>query len=432
IEDETGERCSFQRLEEMCSKVAVGLKKLGFRPGDMAGIHSAVNLDLVFAFYGALFAGGSVVFAKSNLTQREVAYQFGDSGPSIVFCDEQNADKTLKACRTLPSVKTLVVIGQRPDMISFSTLKQSPLSEFHPPESIDPQDIMAILYSSGTTGLPKGVMMSHKNFLAQVTQMIQFPTFAQKFLQCPLVDKYDLSTLKKLIIGGSTTPTVVARGIIDKLKLKSFRHVYGLSETCGAIAVTPASLEHYESVGMPNPLTQMKVVDVGTGKKLGPHQRGEVCVKSIYCVRGYFNKPEATAKLYDDEGFLKTGDIGYYTKDGYFYIVDRIKELIKCMDQQVAPAELEDLLLKHEAVKEVVVTGVPHPDFGEAARAYVVLFQGFLESKALEGQLKKLIAGMCLPAFDLPLPLQLEALKQGTRPHEGKIVSCRGTPFTLG
>lgn len=459
IEDETGERCSFQRLEEMCSKVAVGLKKLGFRPGDMAGIHSAVNLDLVFAFYGALFAGGSVVFAKSNLTQREVAYQFGDSGPSIVFCDEQNADKTLKACRTLPSVKTLVVIGQRPDMISFSTLKQSPLSEFHPPESIDPQDIMAILYSSGTTGLPKGVMMSHKNFLAQVlvsgdggsrllekndimlgvapfthvsglwlcstalsvgatvvmlsknepkdvipaiekykvTQMIQFPTFAQKFLQCPLVDKYDLSTLKKLIIGGSTTPTVVARGIIDKLKLKSFRHVYGLSETCGAIAVTPASLEHYESVGMPNPLTQMKVVDVGTGKKLGPHQRGEVCVKSIYCVRGYFNKPEATAKLYDDEGFLKTGDIGYYTKDGYFYIVDRIKELIKCMDQQVAPAELEDLLLKHEAVKEVVVTGVPHPDFGEAARAYVVLFQGFLESKALEGQLKKLIADQSAP-----------------------------------
>ncbi|CAN8024633.1 unnamed protein product [Ixodes persulcatus] len=242
---------------------------------------------------------------------------------------------------------------------------------------------------------PKDVIPAIEKY--KVTQMIQFPTFAQRFLQCPLVDKYDLSTLKKLIIGGSTTPTVVARGIIDKLKLKSFRHVYGLSETCGAIAVTPASLEHYESVGMPNPLTQMKVVDVGTGKKLGPHQRGEVCVKSIYCVRGYFNKPEATAKLYDDEGFLKTGDIGYYTKDGYFYIVDRIKELIKCMDQQVAPAELEDLLLKHEAVKEVVVTGVPHPDFGEAARAYVVLFQGFLESKALEGQLKKLIADQSAP-----------------------------------
>lgn len=459
IDDATGERCSYQRLEELCCRVAVGLKKLGFRPGDMAGVHSGVNMDLILAFYGTLFAGGSMVFAKSNLSLREVEYQFTDSDPSLIFCDEQNAEKTLKACKALPSVKTLVVIGRRPGMVSFSTLKQSPHAEYHPPEFIDPQDIMAILYSSGTTGHPKGVMVSHQNFLAQVlisgdggarllekddvmlgtapfthvsglwlcstsfsvgatfvilaknepedvlpaiekykaTQMVQFPTSAQKFVQCPLVDKYDLSSLKKLIIGGSTTPTMVARGIIDKLKLKSFRHVYGMSETSGAVTVTPDSIENYESVGTPCALTQIKVVDVITGQKLGVHQQGEICVKGIHCVRGYYNKPEATAKLYDDEGFLKTGDIGYYTKDGLFYIVDRIKELIKCMDQQVAPAELEDLLLRHEAVKEVVVTGVPHPEFGEAARAYVVLFQGFSESKALGETLKKLVADQSAP-----------------------------------
>ncbi|CAN7939339.1 unnamed protein product [Ixodes hexagonus] len=358
--------------------------------------------------------------------------------------------------------QTLVVIGQRPGMVSFTTLKQAPLSEFQPPESINPHNLMAILYSSGTTGLPKGVMISHQNFLAQVlasgddgerllekddvmlgtapfthvsglwlcstcisvggtvvilaknepkdvlpaiekykaTQMLQFPTYAQKFVQCPLVDKYDVSSLKKLIIGGSTTPTMVAQGIIDKLKLKSFRHVYGLSETCGAVSATAAGLEglgDFDSVGKPYPLTQIKVVDISTGKKLGPHQRGEICVKAMYCARGYFNKPEATANLYDDEGFLKTGDIGYYTEDGLFYIVDRIKEIIKCMDQQVAPAELEDLLLKHKAVKEVVVAGVPHKVFGEAARAFVVLFQGFSESKALEDELKKLIADQSAP-----------------------------------
>lgn len=166
VDDSTGVRYTYREVQEMSSRVAVGLKKLGFQPGDMAGVHSIVHVDLVFAFYGTVFAGGSTVFAKSNLTQREVEYQFSDSCPVLVFCDEANAEKTRAACETIPSVKTLVVLGKHDGMVSFDTLKKSPLGEFKPPPYVDPESHLANLYSSGTTGLPKGVMMTHRNFVA--------------------------------------------------------------------------------------------------------------------------------------------------------------------------------------------------------------------------------------------------------------------------
>ncbi|KAM7303556.1 putative acyl-CoA synthetase [Ixodes scapularis] len=109
------------------------------------------------------------------------------------------------------------------------------------------------------------------------------------------------------------------------------------------------------------------------------------------------HNPEATGKLYDSEGFLHSGDVGYYTEEGMFYVVDRMKEMIKCMDQQVAPAELEDLLLKHEDVKEVAVAGVPHSEYGEAARAFVVLSNGHSGSEALKTRLFKLVADQSAP-----------------------------------
>lgn len=452
VDDTTSETYSYRKLEDVCRRVAAGLRKLGFQTGDLAGIHSGISSDLIVAFYGTVLAGGRVVFAKGNLTQREVQYQFADSGPKLVFCDDANAEKTKAACEAVPSVKTLVTIGQHEGMIHLSELKKSPTD--YSAAGIDPRGVLAIMYSSGTTGLPKGVMVSHRNFITQLivsgdkgaqlittndrmlgtapfthvsglwlysccftvggcvivmtptdpvsvlraierhkaTVMLQFPTQAQNLVQCKCIDNLDVSSMTKLLIGGSTTPTIVAQSIIEKLKLKAFRHIFGMSETCGSITVTPIGIDDYESVGKPVPLTHIKVVDVETREKLGPRENGEICVKGPYCCLGYLNKPEATKNLYDDDGFIQTGDIGYYTEDGKLYVVDRIKELIKCMDQQVAPAELEDLLVQHDAVKEVVVTGVPHHEYGEAARAFVVLFQKEAASDTLQQQLAKLVA----------------------------------------
>uniref|UniRef100_V5H4N3 Putative acyl-coa synthetase n=2 Tax=Ixodes ricinus TaxID=34613 RepID=V5H4N3_IXORI len=414
---------------------------------------------MVFAFYGAVLAGGSVILARSKLTKRELGYQFGDACPSLVFCDEANADKVKAVCETLPCVKTLVVFGTRENMVPFATLKNTPLRELRPVPSARPDQLVALIYSSGTTGLPKGVMLSSKNLIANVciasdpricsfgkddiilgtsplthvsglsmfnitfgcgacivlipgseptntlpaidkykaTLLFQFPTYIQKLVQSPLLEKYDVSSLRILYFGGSSMPSVVARAVRSKLGTTSLKQAYGLTEVSGTIALTPPYCEDTESIGRPLPMTRMIVVDVNTGMKLGPCEHGEIRVKGPTCVSGYFKNPEATAKLYDSEGFLLTGDVGYYTEDGMFYVVDRMKEMIKCMDQQVAPAELEDLLLKHEDVKEVAVTGVPHPEHGEAARAFVVLFNGSSGDEALKARLLKLVADESSP-----------------------------------
>ncbi|KAH6919859.1 hypothetical protein HPB50_029153 [Hyalomma asiaticum] len=131
----------------------------------------------------------------------------------------------------------------------------------------------------------------------------------------------------------------------------------------------------------------MKVVDVTTNEVLGPLECGEICMRGPTTFKAYLDMPEATAKAFDEEGFFRTGDTGYYTEDGHFHVAGRIKDLIKCMDQQVAPAELETLLLSHPDVKEVVVTGVPHSEHGEAARAFVVLRNGSQDLVAYHKQL---------------------------------------------
>ncbi|XP_037526174.2 probable 4-coumarate--CoA ligase 1 [Rhipicephalus sanguineus] len=458
VDDATGETYSYRKMEDVCRRVAAGLRNLGFQTGDLAGIHSAVAADLIVAFYSTVLAGGRMVFAKGNLTQRQCQLlsaflsSFAHTVYVTVFCDDANAEKTKAACEAVPSVKTLITIGQHEGMIRLSELKESTTG--YSAAGIDPRGVLAIMYSSGTTGLPKGVMVSHRNFITQLvvsgdegarlfvandrmlgtapfthvsglwlysccftvgacviviaptdpvsvlkaierhkaTVMLQFPTQAQKLVQCKCIDNLDVSSMTKVLIGGSTTPTLVAQGIIEKLKLKAFRHIFGMSETCGTVTVTPAGIDDYESVGKPVPMTHIKVVDVETREKLGPRENGEICVKGPYCCLGYLNKPEATRNLYDDDGFIQTGDVGYYTEDGKIYVVDRIKELIKCMDQQVAPAELEDLLVQHDAVKEVVVTGVPHREYGEAARAFVVLFQEDAASETLKDELAKLVA----------------------------------------
>ncbi|KAH7981260.1 hypothetical protein HPB49_022785 [Dermacentor silvarum] len=432
------------------------LASLGFRPGDMAGIHCETSLDAMVAFYGTAFAGGSTVFAKASLTAREVNYDFKETKPCIVFCDEENAAKTEEACKTIPSVKTLVVFGQREGMVSFSTIRRSPQAASLP--SVDPESLLAVLFSSGTTGLPKAAMLSHRNAVAQLfsatldnsqvvvkddvllgtapfthvsgllfnhcvfasgaclvivrssepcdilpavekykgTVIFLFPTILQKLVRSPLLERYNVSSVKKIYVGGSTTPSVTVEETMQKFNLDHFGQAYSMSESFGAGTISHKQKNH-ETVGTPTVMTKMKVVDVNTGEKLGPKQTGEIRIKSPACVSGYMNNREATANLYDEDGFLRTGDIGYYNESGEFYVVDRIKDMFKCMDRQVAPSEIEEVLTQHEAVKEAAVAGVPHSEFGEAARAFVVLNAGYAPSEATAAELRALVSANTAP-----------------------------------
>lgn len=456
IDDSTGRQYTYRELQELSTRIAAGLWRRGFRPGHMAGLHSGTNPEMLFAFCGVVFAGGSVVFAKSELKERELEWHFRDTCPSVVFCDEANAKKTRATCEGLASVKTLVVFGDCEGTVSMASLFLTPLDGFKPPAVPDLNAAVAVLFSTGTTGLPKGIIISHRNIVTQSlisgklgkyvevtdimlattpfthvtglwlyvtalsvgstiilipnmemnqvlsaiekykgTMMFQFPTFTFKMLRSPMLERYDISSLNKILIGGSALPSTVGAELLAKLQLNVFRCGYGMTETFGGVTVTPGDSAEYDSVGLPIPMTEIKVVDVDTGERLDAGDHGEICIKGPTCSPGYFNMSENISQLYDSEGFVRTGDIGYYSKKSRLFVVDRMKEMIRCMERQVAPAELQEILLQHPGVSEAVVVGVPHIEYGEAPRAFIVLRDGFGSDEIIEKELRKLVEDQC-------------------------------------
>ncbi|KAL1481965.1 hypothetical protein MTO96_034111 [Rhipicephalus appendiculatus] len=220
-----------------------------------------------------------------------------------------------------------------------------------------------------------------------------YPTTIRQLDEWPNYEDFDTSSWTNILYGGGAVSPSIRQSIIKKFGLKEISQVYGMTEMTSCLACS-THLDDLKSVGKPAPFFEIKVVDFYTRKTLGPNQQGEVCAKSPAAFKAYLNQPKATADAYED-GFVRTGDKGYYTEDGRFFLCGRFKELIKCMDQQVYPAELEELLASDPEVRQVVVAGVPHPQYGEAARAFVVREHHLtdpLEQQKEAERLKKLVA----------------------------------------
>jgi len=307
-----------------------------------------------------------------------------------------------------------------------------------PAVAIDPRnDLVALPYSSGTTGLAKGVMLTHRNLVANMCQMdgldyfhqddillcvlplfhiyglvvvlnmglhlgatiVMMPRFdldqflgliqkyrvtlshivppiVLKLAKDPVVDNYDLSSLKTIFSGAAPLGPELTRDCIKRIGC-SVRQGYGMTETSPVTHSSPADPTKTKlgSVGPPAPNTECKLVDPVTGEELGPLEEGEVCVRGPQIMRGYLNNPEATAHTIDADEWLHTGDIGYADEDGHCFIVDRVKELIKYKGFQVAPAELEAILLTHPSVADTAVIPCPDDEAGEVPKAFVVLKQ---------------------------------------------------------
>jgi len=200
----------------------------------------------------------------------------------------------------------------------------------------------------------------------------------------PAVDKYDISSLRMVISGAAPLGSEVQDAVKERTGI-SVKQGWGMSE------LSPLGTFQYDynsktgSVGNVISNTHAKIVHVDTGKSLGPNETGEVIIKGPQVMLGYLDDPVATKQTLSESGWLRTGDVGYYDEDGFFYITDRAKELIKVKGMQVAPAELEALLLTNEHVKDVAVTSVPSEEFGELPRAFVVL-KDDTESKAVTGE----------------------------------------------
>jgi acyl-CoA synthetase (AMP-forming)/AMP-acid ligase II len=231
----------------------------------------------------------------------------------------------------------------------------------------------------------------------------------------PVVDKFNLSKLRVMLSGAA--PLGSDLEVAASKRLGCFvTQGYGMTESSPVIHVRsmPEGVEKVGSIGQVVPDTEVRVSDIATGAELGANQEGEIWARGPQVMKGYLNNPSATLSTLDDEGWLHTGDIGYADADGYFFIVDRLKELIKYKGYQVAPAELEAVLLSHPAVADVAVIGIKDEESGEAPKAFVVL-----KGEASADELLAYVAERVAPYKKIR---SLEFISQIPKSSSGKIL----------
>lgn len=433
IDGPTGRTVSYTQLADSISIVAHNLAQRGFKKGDVFGILSPNCPEYGIAFHAIATLGGIVTPINPLYTPHEIAHQLKDSRARFLVTVPGCAEKAVEAVKH-GLIEEVFVFGTAPGATSFDSLMVDNGRAEQTP--IDPRkDLVALPYSSGTTGLPKGVMLTHYNLVANIRQMeglcyfyetdtlicvlplfhiyglvvvlnmglysgatvVMMPRFdLESFLKAvqdydvtlahlvppivlalskhPIVDNYRLPKLKTIFSGAAPLGEELTRACMDRLGI-TVRQGYGMTETSPVTHSSPAPpLEvRFGSVGVAAPNTECKIIDLETGAPLGPGEKGEVCVRGPQVMTGYLNNPEATAQTIDADGWLHTGDIGYVDEDGHFFIVDRAKELIKYKGLQVAPAELEAVLLTHPSVADAAVIPYPDDEAGEVPKGIVVL-----------------------------------------------------------
>jgi acyl-CoA synthetase (AMP-forming)/AMP-acid ligase II len=434
IDGPTGRTLTYAQFEDAVRRTAASLATKGFKKGDVFGIFSTNSPEYAIAFHAVAMLGGINTTLNPLYTAEEAAHQLNDAGARFLVTAPLFIEKARTAAGQ-SKIEELFVFGEAEEGATpFDSLLESkgevPQVEINPRE-----DFVALPYSSGTTGLPKGVMLTHYNLVANMRQMDgleyfhrddtllcvlplfhiyglvvvlnmglhqgativtmprfdleQFLSLIQKYrvtlshivppivlklAKDPIVEKYDLSSLKMVFCGAAPLGPELTRQCLERIGC-GVRQGYGMTETSPVTHSSPADATKMKlgSVGPPAPNTECKLVDPGTGAELGPNQEGEVCVRGPQVMKGYLNNLEATARTIDTDGWLHTGDVGYADEDGHFYIVDRVKELIKYKGFQVAPAELEAILLTHPAVADAAVIPLPDDEAGEVPKAFVVL-----------------------------------------------------------
>jgi acyl-CoA synthetase (AMP-forming)/AMP-acid ligase II len=385
-------------------------------------------------------------------TAGELANQLQDARATYLFTVPTCVEKASQAARD-SGVRETFVFGHAQGVTPFAALMEH--ADADPPAiAIDArEDLVALPYSSGTTGLPKGVMLTHHNLVANVLQtactvrlddtdvmlglmpffhiygMVVIMNLAlfrgatvvtmqrfeiEQFLQVlqrygvtfapivppialalakhPAVDAFALGSLRVLFSGAAPLRENIAAAASARLNCEVLQG-YGLTETSPVthIARSGSGRLKAASVGPPVPNTEVRVVDVATGLDRGPHEEGEIWVRGPQVMKGYLNRPDATAAMIDGDGWLHTGDFGYADEDGCFFIVDRLKELIKYKGLQIAPAELEALLLGHPAIADAAVVPFPDDHAGEVPKAFVVT-RGSLTPEAIMAYVAERVA----------------------------------------
>ncbi|KAJ9067782.1 hypothetical protein DSO57_1035698 [Entomophthora muscae] len=440
IDGDTREKLTHRQLRELTDKVASGLfNKFNLRRGDCIAIFTPNSIMFPIVFMGALSLGVIVTTINPMYTEKEVSHQLKDSKAKMIFSYEKGLEVSINSVKQIQKECKIVslgkcIAGSIPLSDVYSDKSYQKLSFKSDSESKG--EVALLAYSSGTTGLPKGVLTTHYNLISNLIQseclfgdtihtgltasgilpffhcygiminmLLGMHTFLrsvvipkldfEKFLgiiekdkvellslappvilllaNSPLVEKYDLSSIKFIVSGAAPLPLAVGKAAMQRLGC-SVTQGYGMTEASPVITMTPPSAKQVESVGILVPNVKAKIVDPESGKSLGVDEVGELWVNGPNIMKGYYNNLKATQDMFDSENYMRTGDVGYFDKNTHLHIVDRVKELIKYKGYQIAPAELEEVLLTHPKVKDCCVIGVPDKATGEElAKGFVVL-----------------------------------------------------------
>jgi acyl-CoA synthetase (AMP-forming)/AMP-acid ligase II len=425
IDAPTGRTYSHAQTADAIATGAGVLARRGVGRGDVVALYAPNSPEYVIAFHAVAVLGAVCTTINPIYTVDELAFQLQHSGARALLAGPDAVDRGREAA-SRAGVDEVGVIDELLDGDPGDGARDTPGG---------PDDVVALPYSSGTTGLPKGVMLTHRNLVANILQstaqqpvtaddtlvsvlplfhiygltvvmnavlrngatMVTVPRFdlegylglvqehraTKAFLvppivlalaKSPLVERYDLSSLALINCGAAPLSAEVQRAAAERIGCPVVQG-YGMTESSPVTHVTPVDPARHKlgSIGPPVPNTECRIVDVASGDELGPGEDGEVCVRGPQVMRGYLDDPAATAATIDADGWLHTGDIGRADEDGYVVLVDRVKELIKCNGYQVAPAELEAVLVAHPAVAEAAVVGRPDDEAGEVPKAFVAL-----------------------------------------------------------
>ncbi|KAL0270405.1 UNVERIFIED_CONTAM: hypothetical protein PYX00_007826 [Menopon gallinae] len=441
VHAETGESVTYGVILKHVASLAESLKSMGVKPNDVIGICSENRLEYIEPILAILSLGATVVTLNPLYTTDELKHVLSISRASILFCSPFTAPKLKSVQRSLSFIKEIIFFDDGTPVDGFTRYtqllkKNVDVNSFRCVDLNPRKSVAVILCSSGTTGLPKCVELTHTNIMcfmkspssryamvgeegrpsvlglipffhgygfcvlllaaAQNTRVIVMSKFDEKLflssiekyrisLLCivpplvvflakhPLVDKYDLSSLKRIVSGAAPLSKDVQKAAQERLRLQcDINQGYGMTELSVSTTKFPENRSRIGSVGVVVSGMECKIIDPETGKALPPFKEGELCFRGPYVMKGYKNNPKATAETIDSEGWLHTGDIGYYDEEGFLFIVDRLKELIKYKGFQVAPAELEALLLTNPKIKDAGVVGLPDEEAGELPMAFVV------------------------------------------------------------
>jgi long-chain acyl-CoA synthetase len=433
-----GRSTTFAQFDRHTSQVARALMAEGLKKGEHIA-YLGKNSDHFFELlFGAAKIGAILAPVGWRLAPPEVAYIVGDARAKLLFVGPELVERAKQVAADLPGVRMIAMEAGESGWPQFEAWRdaQEP-SDPHVP--VDEDDVALQLYTSGTTGRPKGAMLTNRNLRGnwrhpdaesltwntwaaedvslmampcahiggagwgivglvngargvvarefdptmilgfiekhRISKLFMVPAALQFVVRQPNARQIDYSCLKTILYGAAPMPLELLRECIGVFGC-GFCQLYGMTETSGAVTYLPPEDHTLEggprmrSAGLPMPGVEIKVVDE-TGASVAPGAVGEVCIRSVANMRGYWNLDEATAKTIEPDGWLHTGDAGYLDEDGYVYIHDRVKDMIITGGENVYPAEVENAIFGHPQVAEVAVIGVPDDKWGEAVKAIV-------------------------------------------------------------